>query len=167
MTTKKNHNEAIRSITQSIFDYLDHTQFESIEQKTKMSGEENAQYNKDAVFFLGGILNQIGWSLQSKVNYLADLEKNRVENQVINNTSEQIKPSNIMKAEASIHNATFFYDMMQDIFNIYTGWTWNNGVSTEDYGQSWFARHKEATKGNKVLSDTKSIKAEIKKRMEA
>ena len=167
MTTKKNHNEAIRSITQSIFDYLDHTQFESIEQKTKMSGETNTQYNQDAVYFLGGILNQIGWSLQSKVNYLAELEAKRVENQVINNTSEKVKPNNIMKAEASIHNGMFFYDMMQDIFNIYTGWTWNEGVSTEDFGQSWFARHKEATKGNKVLTDTKSIKAEIMKRMKA
>ena len=165
MTKTKNTNELIREITQSVFEHLDLTQFDPMEQKTKMSGQENYSYNKDAVFLIGGIVNQIAWSLSSKTKYLADLEKEFVERQVIENSSEDIKPNAIVKAEASLHNGMILFDMMQDMFNIYTGWTWNDGKSTADFGQKWFADHKEKTKGNKVLSNTKDIKAEMKARM--
>ena len=75
MTKTKNTNQLIKEITDNLFDQLDVRQFEPIEQKTKMSGETNYSYNKDAVFLIGGIVNQVAWSLASKTKYLADLEK--------------------------------------------------------------------------------------------
>ena len=167
MTKTKNTNQLIKEITDSLFDQLDVRQFEPIEQKTKMSGETNYSYNKDAVFLIGGIVNQIAWSLASKTKYLADLEKEFVERQVVENSSEDVKPNAIVKAEASLHNGYILFDLMQDMFNVYTGWTWNDGKSTPDFGQKWFADHKEKTRGNKVLSNSKDIKAEMKARMKA
>jgi len=167
MTKTKNTNQLIKEITDSLFDQLDVRQFEPIEQKTKMSGETNYSYNKDAVFLIGGIVNQVAWSLASKTKYLADLNKEFVERQVVENSSEEIKPNAIVKAEASLHNGYIFFDLLQDMFHVYTGWEWNDGKSTSDFGQAWFANHKEKTKGNKVLSDSKDIKAQMKARMKA
>ena len=167
MTKTKNTNALIKEITDNLFDQLDIRQFEPIEQKTKMSGETNYSYNKDAVFLIGGIVNQIAWSLASKTKYLDELNTKFVERQVIENSSEPIKPNEIVKAEASLHNGLVLFDMMQDMFNVYTGWTWNEGKSTSDFGQAWFANHKEKCKGNKVLSNSKDIKAEMKARMKA
>ena len=59
MTNKKNSNEVITKITMDILEQLNLDQFEHIEQRTKMSGELNPYFNKDAVYFLGGIVNQI------------------------------------------------------------------------------------------------------------
>lgn len=167
MTNKKNSNEVINKITMEVLEHLDLRQFEPIEQKKKMSGEDNPYWNKDAVYLIGGVLNQLAWSLTSKTKYLDELDKNFVERQVIENSSEEIKPNEIVKAEASLHNGYILFDLMQDMFNVYTGWTWNEGKSTSDFGQKWFADHKEKTRGNKVLSDSKDIKAQMKARMKA
>ena len=167
MTKTKNTNQLIKEITDNLFDQFDFRQFEPIEQKTKMSGETNYSYNKDAVFLIGGIVNQIAWSLASKTKYLDELNTKFVERQVVENSSEEIKPNEIVKAEASLHNGYILFDLMQDMFNVYTGWTWNEGKSTSDFGQKWFADHKEKTRGNKVLSDSKDIKAQMKARMKA
>lgn len=167
MTKTKNTNQLIKEITDNLFDQFDFSQFDPIEQKTKMSGETNYSYNKDAVFLIGGIVNQIAWSLSSKTKYLDELNTKFVERQVIENSSEEIKPNEIVKAEASLHNGYILFDLMQDMFNVYTGWTWNDGKSTADFGQKWFADHKEKTRGNKVLSNSKDIKAEMKARMKA
>lgn len=167
MTKTKNTNQLIKEITDNLFDQFDFAQFDPIEQKTKMSGEDNYSYNKDAVFLIGGIVNQIAWSLASKTKYLDELNTKFVERQVIENSSEEIKPNEIVKAEASLHNGYILFDLMQDMFNVYTGWTWNDGKSTPDFGQKWFADHKEKTRGNKVLSNSNDIKAEMKARMKA
>ena len=167
MTKTKNTNQLIKEITDNLFDQFDFAQFDPIEQKTKMSGEDNYSYNKDAVFLIGGIVNQIAWSLASKTKYLDELNSKYVERQVIENSSEEIKPNEIVKAEASLHNGYILFDLMQDMFNVYTGWTWNDGKSTADFGQKWFADHKEKTRGNKVLSNSNRIIPEMKARMKA
>lgn len=167
MTKKKNTNQLIKEITDQLFDHLDDRHFEPIEQKTKLSGETNYSYNKDAVYLIGGIVNQVAWSLSSKAKYLQELETKFVERQVTENSSEDIKPNAIIKAEASYHNGLVLFDLLQDMFFIYTGWEWNDGKSTSDFGQKWFADHKEKTKGNVVLSDSSNIKNDVKERMKS
>jgi hypothetical protein len=140
MTKKNNSNEVLYNITKEVLDIINWKQFDAPEQRTRMSGEENPYYNKDAVFFLGGILNQIGWSLRSKETYLSKLEKE-------DNNTGRIPP-----VEASIENGKMFYDLFVNIFNVTTEWTWDNGKTSKDYGQKWFAEYKEKLEGNKVLT---------------
>lgn len=166
MTNKKNSNEVITKITMDILEQLNLDQFEHIEQRTKMSGELNPYFNKDAVYFLGGIVNQIAWSLTSKQKYLDEIE-NSTNLEIENNPTnpDTTKSDKVIKAEASFENGRFFFDMMVNIFNVYTGWTWNDGKSTQDHGQKWYAEYKES-QNRKVLSNsTKDIKAQMKARL--
>ena len=147
MTKKDNSNEVLYNITKEVLDIINWKQFDAPEQRIKFSGEENPYYNKDAVFFLGGILNQIGWSLRSKKKYLQQIEESD------NNSTR------IATVEASIQNGKMFYDLFVNIFNVSTEWTWTEtqikdakGKTSSDYGAKWFADYKDKLEGNKVLT---------------
>ena len=148
----KSTNERIFDIMSLIIDEINTDQLDTPDRRVnEVSGEINPYYNRDAVYFLGGIINQIAWSLSSKKQYINDIEHKMAtekENNPTNADTEALGRA-ISTATASFENALFMYDLFVNTFNALTGWTWNDGKQTADYGQKCFAEYKDNLNGNK------------------
>ena len=160
MTKKKNTQDLIINLTQSIVEHLDIEQFDAPSSAKRTSGENNPYYNKDACYFYGGVLAQIGWSLASKKKYLDEIQySSNLETENNPNKPDAGKSDKVVKAEASYNNGLFIYDLFENIFSVVCDRKWNQGKSTADFGQKWFADYKEyasgETKTNTNHVDTK------------
>jgi hypothetical protein len=148
----KSTNERIFDIMSLIIDEINTDQLDTPDRRVnEVSGEINPYYNRDAVYFLGGIINQIAWSISSKSKYINDIEHKmatETENNPTNADTEALGRA-MTTASASYQNALFIYDLFVNTFNALTGWTWNDGKQTEDFGQKWFAEYKDNLNGNK------------------
>ena len=160
MTKKKNTQDLIINLTQSIVEHLDIEQFDAPSSSKRTNGQDNPYYNKDACYFYGGILAQIGWSLKSKKEYLDNLQHTanmEEENNKFN--PDAGKTDKVVKAEASYNNGKFIFDLFQEVFNVVCDRTWADGKAPADFGQQWFADYKEfangETKTNTNHADTK------------
>lgn len=137
---------------QQIVDVFNTQQLDTPDRRVnEVSGELNPYYNRDAVYFLGGIVSQIGWSLASKKKYIDEVEHKMATEQENNPTNADLTAlgNSLQTAQASFENALFMYDLFVTTFNTLTGWTWNDGKESEDYGQKWFAEYKDNLNGRK------------------
>lgn len=148
MTKKKNTQDLIINLTQSIVEHLDIEQFDAPSSSKRTNGQDNPYYNKDACYFYGGILAQIGWSLTSKKDYLDKIQDQaNMEEENNKYNPDAGKTDKVVKAEASYNNGKFIFDLFQNVFNVVCDRTYNDGKSTDDFGQKWFADYKEYANG--------------------
>ena len=166
MTKKKNTQDLIINLTQSIVEHLDIEQFDAPSLRQRTNGQDNVYYNKDAVYFFGGILGQIGWSLKSKKKYLDEINyTSNLETETNPTNPDAGKSEKIVKAEASYKNGLFIYDLFQNVFNVACDRTWNDGKSTEDFGEKWFAEYKESQNGNTTTTNHVATREAMMKRL--
>ena len=120
------------------------------------TGEENIFYNSDAVYMLGGVIDQLAYSLvgdksqggnsEGKLGYLNKAQATALSEEERNPDTYRgsMQQRAFEQAQASYDNAYLLYMSMTTVFNITTGWTWGgtqNG-NPHDMGRTWFANHK-------------------------
>lgn len=120
------------------------------------TGEENIFYNSDAVYMLGGVIDQLAYSLvgdksqggrsEGKLGYLNKAQETALSEQERNPNSYNgsIQQRAYEQAQASYDNAYMLYMSMTTVFNMTTGWTWGGtqNDTPHDMGRTWFANHK-------------------------
>lgn len=174
-----NSNETINKLITLIVDNFNTQQLDTSDRRiNQKSGEENIYYNKDVRYFLGGIVNQIAWSLTSKAKYIDETEHKIMrekENNPDNPDTHNLEKA-LAQAEASFENAQFFYDFIVQLHDVLSGIPWNDGKMTnregyKDYGQQWYALYRSSLQGElqpkKVnpKARAKSLKDELAQRI--
>lgn len=120
------------------------------------TGEENIFYNSDAVYMLGGVIDQLAYSLvgdksqggrsEGKLGYLNKAQETALSEEERNPDSYNgsIQQRAYEQAQASYDNAYMLYMAMTTVFNMTTGWTWGGtqNDTPHDMGRTWFANHK-------------------------
>ena len=129
-------------IVDLLLDNLNLAQLDPVErQKNSVSGADNPFYNIDAVYMVGGLVNQCIYSMDNKKEYLDKVQAIWLDEKERNpENPDVLKQTKYEQAMASMDNVT-------DLFNCYTGITWNKGKRTADHGAKWFAEHIDKTKG--------------------
>tara|TARA_R110002126_G_scaffold131380_1_gene275117 strand:+ start:343 stop:951 length:609 start_codon:yes stop_codon:yes gene_type:complete len=148
------------------------------------TGEENIFYNSDAVYMLGGVIDQLAYSLvgdksqggnsEGKLGYLNKAQASALSEEERNPESYRgsMQQRAFDQAQASYDNAYLLYMSMTTVFNLTTGWTWGGSQNDtpHDMGRTWFANHKGEmsayrTQGkSKPLSKEDVAKAQASKR---
>ena len=148
------------------------------------TGEENIFYNSDAVYMLGGVIDQLAYSLvgdksqggnsEGKLGYLNKAQASAISEEERNPESYRgsMQQRAFEQAQASYDNAYLLYMSMTTVFNLTTGWTWGGSQNDtpHDMGRTWFANHKGEmsayrTQGkSKPLSKEDVAKAQASKR---
>lgn len=136
------------------------------------TGEENIFYNSDAVYMLGGVIDQLAYSLvgdksqggnsEGKLGYLNKAQATALAEEERNPQSYRgsMQQRAYEQAQASYDNAYLLYMSMTTVFNLTTGWTWGgtqNGVP-HDMGRTWFANHK-AEMANYRTNSTRKVQS--------
>ena len=124
------------------------------------TGEENIFYNSDAVYMLGGVIDQLAYSLvgdksqggnsEGKLGYLNKAQATALSEEERNPDTYRgsMQQRAFEQAQASYDNAYLLYMSMTTVFNITTGWTWGGTQNDKakyqphDMGRTWFANHK-------------------------
>ena len=120
------------------------------------TGEENIFYNSDAVYMLGGVIDQLAYSLvgdksqggnsEGKLGYLNKAQASALSEEERNPESYRgsMQQRAFDQAQASYDNAYLLYMSMTTVFNLTTGWTWGGSQNDtpHDMGRTWFANHK-------------------------
>jgi len=148
------------------------------------TGEDNIFYNSDAVYMLGGVIDQLAYSLvgdksqggrsEGKLGYLNKAQETALSEQERNPNSYNgsIQQRAYEQAQASYDNAYMLYMSMTTVFNMTTGWTWGGtqNDTPHDMGRTWFANHKAEmanyrTQGKSfALSDDEKADIQAKRR---
>lgn len=148
------------------------------------TGEDNIFYNSDAVYMLGGVIDQLAYSLvgdksqggrsEGKLGYLNKAQETALSEQDRNPQSYNgsMQQRAYEQAQASYDNAYMLYMAMTTVFNMTTGWTWGGtqNDTPHDMGRTWFANHKAEmssyrTQGKSfILSDDEKAQQQAKRR---
>jgi len=131
-------------------------------QHNQSSGEVNPFYNSDAVYLIGGICDQLAYSLigntcfkgssKGKIDYLNTCQTLADKEERDNPTSfvGSIQNKNLERAQASYDNTEMLFMAMVETFNAVTGWTWGGSSTFESKGRVWFAEHKESMQAKRT-----------------
>ena len=138
-------------------------------QFNQSSGEVNPFYNSDAVYLIGGICDQLAYSLigntcfkgssKGKIDYLntcqtlADKEERDNPSTYVGS----IQNKNLERATASYDNTEMLFMAMVETFNAVTGWTWGGSSTFESKGRPWFAEHKESMQAKRTADYSPKI----------
>ncbi len=136
-------------IVDLLLDNLNLAQLDPVErQKNRISGADNPFYNIDAIYMIGGFVNQCIYSMDNKKEYLDKVQAIWLDEKERNpENPDVLKQTKYEQAQASMDNVTEFYNIFVDLFNCFTGITWNDGKRTADHGKAWFAAYVDQTKG--------------------
>ena len=136
-------------IVDLLLDNLNLAQLDPVErQQNSVSGEDNPFYNIDAIYMIGGLVNQCIYSMDNKKEYLDKVHAIWLDEKERNpENPDVLKQTKYEQVQASMDNVTEFYNIFVDLFNCFTGITWNNGKRTADHGAKWYAEHIDKTKG--------------------
>lgn len=150
-----NSNETIYNLVTTIVEEFNTQQLDTPDRRiNQASGETNIYYNKDVRYFLGGIVNQIAWSITSKTKYIDETEDKIARERENNPTNPDTinLDKALHQAEASKENALFFYDLFVQLHDVLADIPWNDGKMTnkqgkKDYGQEWYALYRSSLQG--------------------
>jgi len=161
--TKTKVLTGFESIAESILMELNLASLDDESRKfNQSSGEDNPFYNSDAVYLIGGICDQLAYSLigntcfkgssKGKIDYLntcqtlADKEERDNPSTYVGS----IQNKNLERATASYDNTEMLFMAMVETFNAVTGWTWGGSSTFESKGRPWFAEHKESMQAKRT-----------------
>ena len=151
-----NVNTKIEDMVTNLSDIFNYGQVDDPSDETTFDGKTNPKYNSDVVYMFGGIINQIVWSMQNKKKYADQAQQAWIQEKENNpdnpSVNIQIRHEQSLGAMENLH-ALYEFNVM--CFNTFTGWTWNDGKSTKDYGMKWFAEHKDR------ISDTRNYRTVV------
>ena len=145
------------------------------------TGEENIFYNSDAVYMLGGVIDQLAYSLvgdksqggnsEGKLGYLNKAQASALSEEERNPESYRgsMQQRAFDQAQASYDNAYLLYMSMTTVFNLTTGWTWGGSQNDtpHDMGRTWFANHKAEMSAYRTQGKSKPISEEDKAKAQA
>ena len=145
------------------------------------TGEENIFYNSDAVYMLGGVIDQLAYSLvgdksqggnsEGKLGYLNKAQATALSEEERNPDTYRgsMQQRAFEQAQASYDNAYLLYMSMTTVFNITTGWTWGGSQNDtpHDMGRTWFANHKAEMSAYRTQGKSKPISEEDKAKAQA
>ena len=145
------------------------------------TGEENIFYNSDAVYMLGGVIDQLAYSLigdksqggnsEGKLGYLNKAQATALseEERSPDTYRGSMQQRAFEQAQASYDNAYLLYMSMTTVFNITTGWTWGGSQNDtpHDMGRTWFANHKAEMSAYRTQGKSKPISEEDKAKAQA
>tara|TARA_S200002703_G_scaffold102983_1_gene89259 strand:+ start:28 stop:624 length:597 start_codon:yes stop_codon:yes gene_type:complete len=179
LTTTYNGFELIaESIISEINLFAFDDESRSINQAT---GEENIFYNSDAVYMLGGVIDQLAYSLvgdksqggnsEGKLGYLNKAQATALSEEERNPDAYRgsMQQRAFEQAQASYDNAYMLYMAMTTVFNMTTGWTWGGtqNDTTHDMGRTWFANHKAEMSSYRTQGKSKPLTDEAKAKAQA
>ena len=145
------------------------------------TGEENIFYNSDAVYMLGGVIDQLAYSLvgdksqggnsEGKLGYLNKAQATALSEEERNPDTYRgsMQQRAFDQAQASYDNAYLLYMSMTTVFNLTTGWTWGGSQNDtpHDMGRTWFANHKAEMSAYRTQGKSKPISEEDKAKAQA
>jgi len=180
-TQTKTYN-GFEAIAESILQEINLFAFDDVSRKNNTAtGEENIFYNSDAVYMLGGVIDQLAYSIvgdksqggnsEGKLGYLNKAQATAHAEQERNPESYNgsMQQRAYEQAQASYDNAYMLYMAMTTVFNLTTGWTFGGtqNDTPKDMGRTWFANHKAEMASYRTHGKSKAVSAEDKAKAQA
>jgi hypothetical protein len=138
------------------------------------NGGENHRFNMGDKYLIGGLLDQVAYSLNSKLTYLNTVQhrhNDEVERNGPDSNGAIRTASDLVKAEAAVENCQMLFTTFVDLYEAITQGIWCDGTFYEDHGRAWWAeeREKMRTPKNEYVAPTKKQlkdrKAMLKQRL--
>ena len=131
------------------------------------NGNENHRFNMGDKYLIGGLLDQVAYSLNSKLAYL-DTVQTRHNDEIERNGADSNgairTAADLVKAEAAAENCQMLFTTFVDLYEAITQDIWCDGEYHEDHGRAWWAEERERmrTPKNEYKAPTKKQTADRK-----
>jgi len=148
------------NFTDTIVDNWDIESLDDDKYRHDQHGNENHRFNMGDKYGLGGVLDQLAYTLDKKKKYLDTVEARQQQEHDTNGTESALAhrlSSDVRKAEAAFNNYQMLFVGFVDLYEAITQDIWCDGEFHEDYGRAWFVEEKErmATPKNEYQAPTK------------